>query len=77
MNTSNLKDKLSTICGIIFALCTALITTGVSGVALPTWLTAGAGIVAAICGAIIGVLTGKAPNASTKSDSQVAAGNAK
>jgi hypothetical protein len=71
----NLKDTLSTICGIIFAICTALVTTGVSGVTLPTWLITASGILIAVSGAILGWLTGKNPNATAKTDTQVTNAN--
>lgn len=72
---SNLKDKISTICGIILAICTALLTTNISGVTLPTWLSATAGILIAISGGLIGYFTGKTPSGITKTPNQVAAGN--
>jgi hypothetical protein len=68
---NNLKDKLSNICGIILAICTALVTTTASGISLPTWLITACGILIAISGAIIGVLTGKAPDGSTKTPRQI------
>ena len=69
---TNLKDTLSTICGIIFAICTALVTLGVSGgVVLPTWVTTASGILIAVSGAILGWLTGKNPNATAKTARQV------
>jgi hypothetical protein len=58
----NLKDTLSTVCGITFAISTALLT--VPGA--PKWLSIAAGFGLALSGAIIGILTGKNPNGSTK-----------
>jgi len=69
--TSNIKDKLSTFCGILAAVCGALLVAGESGVTLPGWLKATAGAVSAVCLAIIGYLTGKTPAAKPKSINQV------
>jgi len=76
MNSSNLKDTLSTIAGVLFAVCTGIVTASASGVTLPSGLVAAAGTLAAISGAVIGFLTGKAPNATSKTPEQVADGNA-
>jgi drug/metabolite transporter (DMT)-like permease len=69
--TSNIKDKLSTFCGILAAICGALLVAGESGVVLPGWLKATAGAVSAVCLAVIGYLTGKTPAAKPKSINQV------
>lgn len=74
--TSNLKDTLTTWCGVLFAVSSGIVAAAMGGLALPSWLTASSGAVAAISGGIIGFLTGKAPNATKKTDSQVEAGNA-
>ena len=72
----NLKDKLSSICGIVFLVGGAIVSVGATGgVALPVWLVAGAGVSTAISGAVIGILTGKNPNGSTKAIEQVEAQN--
>jgi len=71
MNSSNIKDTLSTICGILFAIASGLVTASMSGISMPEWLPAIAGSVMAISGAIIGYLTGKAPSAAKKTESQV------
>jgi VIT1/CCC1 family predicted Fe2+/Mn2+ transporter len=68
MNNSNLKDTLSTICGVVLAICTTLLATLST---MPTWLKTTCGILIAISGAVIGVLTGKAPNGTTKTEVQV------
>lgn len=62
MNLLNLKDTLSTICGIVFAICVALVA--VPG--LPVIVTQIAAGGMAVSGAIIGIMTGKNPNGSTK-----------
>ena len=69
--TSNLKDKLSTFCGILAAICGALLVAGESGVTLPGWLKATAGAVSAVCLAVIGYLTGKTPAAKPKTEKQI------
>ena len=58
----NLKDTVSTICGLLFAISTSLLVVP----SLPGWVTTALGIIMAVSGAIIGVMTGKNPNGSTK-----------
>lgn len=58
----NLKDKISTICGILFAICVALMAVP----NLPILVTQIAAGGMAVSGAVIGILTGKNPNGSTK-----------
>ena len=74
-STSNLKDTLTTICGIVLAISGGLVTAHISGLVLPAWLVTASGVLATVSGAIIGWLTGKAPNATTKTPDQVVAGN--
>ncbi len=74
---SNIKDKVSTICGVLAAIGGGILVVGQSGVVLPSWLTAAAGTTVAVCTAIIGYLTGKAPNATVKTTSQVVDQNTK
>ena len=71
--TSNIKDKLSTICGLIGAITGALL---ISGVDLPAWLKTVCGATSAVCLAIIGYLTGKTPAAKPKTEEQVIDQNA-
>ena len=59
---TNLKDKISTICGIVFAICVALMAVP----NLPILVTQIAAGGMAVSGAVIGILTGKNPNGSTK-----------
>ena len=58
----NFKDTATTICGFIFAVSTTLLVVP----SLPGWATTALGLAMAVSGAIIGVLTGKNPNGSTK-----------
>ena len=74
-NTSNIKDTLSTIFGILFAIAGALLTASQSGLVLPTWAVAACGSVMAISGAIIGYLTGKTPAAQKKTEEIVVSQN--
>jgi hypothetical protein len=69
--TSNIKDTLSTICGILAAIGGGILVAGQTGVTFPTWVTAVAGAMTAICTAIIGYLTGKTPAAAKKTEEQV------
>jgi hypothetical protein len=71
MKTSNIKDTLSTICGILILLGGALATINAAALHLPVWVTAAGGAMVAIGTAIIGILTGKNPDGSTKTPIQV------
>ena len=62
----NLKDTVTTICGIIIAICGAILGLSVSGIALPTWVITVCTILSAIAAAINGVLIGRNPNGSVK-----------
>lgn len=72
---NNLKDNLTTICGIIAAICSVLITTHIGGLNLPTWLITTCSVLSAISLAIIGFLTGKNPNGTTKTSVQISNDN--
>ena len=61
--SSNIKDKISTIFGILAAIAGGLLTVGQNGVVLPPWATAVASSTVAISIAVIGYLTGKTPAA--------------
>ena len=75
MNTSNLKDTLTTIAGFLFALASGVLTASASGLVVSAWLTTAAGVIVAVSGGLIGWLTGKSPDAKTKIKDQVIAGN--
>lgn len=72
---SNLKDTLSTIAGLVFAVASAILAATASGLVLPAWLTTACGVAVAISGALIGFLTGKAPSGKAKTEEQVVASN--
>lgn len=71
----NWKDSLTTILGIIAALCGAIITASQSGLTMPTWLITAAGGVTAVCIALIGWLTGKNPDLTSKTPGQIMKAN--
>ena len=72
----NYKDTISTICGIVFAICSSLIIAINSGLTLPSWIVGTCGALIAVSGAMIGIMTGKTPNLTSKSESQVEVLNA-
>jgi ABC-type antimicrobial peptide transport system permease subunit len=76
MNTSNLKDTLTTIASIMALLSGAIITIGTQGVVLPAWLNTAAIVLGALSVTIIGFLTGKLPSGAAKSEATVAEQNA-
>jgi len=68
----NWKDIVSTICGIIIALCasgTGLIW-GI-GVTFPEWVTPTALFLAGLAGLILGLLQGKNADGTTKTPKQL------
>jgi hypothetical protein len=71
MKLSNIKDWLSTICGIMILLGGALATLNATALHLPVWVTASGGAMVAIGTAIVSILTGKNPDGSTKTPIQV------
>ena len=71
MKASNIKDTISTICGILIILGGALATINAAALHLPVWVTALGGAMATIGTAVIGILTGKNPDGTTKTTDQV------
>lgn len=67
----NWKDTLTTIFGIIAAICGGLLTASQTGLVLPTWLISVCGALATISVAVIGWLSGKNPNLTKKTELQV------
>ena len=55
---TNLKDTVSTICGIVAAIALPLSLAG-DKIGFPLWLTILFGTIGSIAGGIIGVLTGR------------------
>jgi uncharacterized membrane protein YfcA len=71
---NNLKDTITTVCGILFAVCGAII--GIqTQVALPEWIITVAVVVGAISAAVTMYLTGKNPDGTKKTPEQAAAIN--
>lgn len=62
----NLKDTLSTICAVLLVLSGVVVALPAQGVILPPIVSTIAIVVGAVAGAVIGILTGKNPNGSTK-----------
>jgi len=70
----NWKDTISTICGIIIAICGA--GSGLIwglGINFPAWVTPVALFLAGLAGLVLGILQGKNADGSTKTQSQLAA----
>jgi hypothetical protein len=75
---SNLKDTLSTICGVVLAICIPIEALQIAGtIVLPTSISPILVAIIAICTGVNAYLTGKAPNAAAKTETQVEAGNKK
>lgn len=70
-NTSNLKDTVSTVFGILGAVAGSILIAGQSGVVLPPIIITICGVISAISIGVIGWLTGKAPSAAKKTTGQV------
>jgi len=78
MNSSNLKDTISNICGGIIAIGGSLLAMSVSGtLPLPTSMVGILSAAVAIATAVIGYFTGKTPSGAVKTDNQVANQNVK
>ncbi len=74
--TSNLKDRLTTIAGIILALTGTVLTLEKAGVVLPSYVTTTATALGIIAGSVVAYLTGKSPDGTTKTPEQVVNQNA-
>lgn len=68
---STLKDKITNICGIVFAICTFLVSGSISGLTLPSWMVTTAGLLAAVSGGIIGYFTGKKPDGTSVKSNEI------
>ena len=67
----NLKDTLSTICAIAIAIGSVLSGVNVAVLHWPGWVTGLGAVMFALGTAVIGVLTGKNPDGSTKTQEQI------
>jgi hypothetical protein len=65
-NASNIKDTLSTICAWVIAICGGIIAVETGGVKLPEVVITVATSAIVVATVIIGILTGKNPNGTTK-----------
>lgn len=77
MNTSNLKDRLTTIAGLILALSGTELLIEQNGIVVPSSISITCKALGIISGSVIAFLTGKNPDGSTKTPEQVAAQNPK
>ena len=76
--SSNIKDTLSTICGILLAICIPIEALQIAGtITLPVSISPILVAIIAICTGINGYLTGKAPSGAVKSATNITNGNAK
>lgn len=62
----NLKDTLTTICGVLGLICGVIVTLPLDGAIITPTLKTIAGAIASLSIAIIGFMSGKNPNGSTK-----------
>ena len=77
--SSNIKDVLSTIAGVLGAIAfvggTIIASLVQSGVVIPVFLTIIVGAAGAVSVALIGLLNGKNPDGTTKTSTQVVQAN--
>jgi hypothetical protein len=72
MNTSNIKDWMTTLCGIIIAVCaggTGFLYT--IGITFPAWVYSIAVVLSALAVYVKANLVGKNPDGTTKTPTQV------
>ncbi len=69
----NLKDKISTVCGIVLLISGCILSVTTAGVALPVVVVTSATLGASISGGLLAYLTGKNPDGSTKTVEQIEA----
>jgi hypothetical protein len=67
----NVKDVASTVCGLLFVICGAVLGTA-SQITLPKWAVTASVVVMAISGAVSMYLTGKRPDGTAKSPEEIA-----
>ena len=66
MIPKNIKDVLSTICGWVLLVCGAILGATLQGIVMPPIVLTIAAGAASVAGLIVGILTGKNPNGTTK-----------
>lgn len=67
----NLKDTVTTICGILIAVSGTVYTLTQAGIVLPTQVTTIATAVGIIAMAVLGYFTGKNPDGTKKTSDQI------
>lgn len=72
----NIKDTITTICGIVIAASGSVMALTQGGIVLPTSVTTTATALGIIALSVLGYFTGKNPDGSTKSAEQVEKQNA-
>lgn len=68
---TNLKDKVSNVCGFVFAIAGIILTLPTMGIVLPAVIITVATASVTVSGGVIAYLTGKQPNGTAKSSSAV------
>jgi hypothetical protein len=74
-NMVNIKDKITNWCAYATVAIGALQATKTQGVVFPHWVDTISIIIVALCIATVGFMTGKTPDGSVKTDSQVMSQN--
>lgn len=72
---SNVKDKITTIAGWMVALSGLVLSLSTGGIVLPVYVITGASVCGTVGLAVIGFISGKNPNLTTKTAEQVIAAN--
>jgi drug/metabolite transporter (DMT)-like permease len=70
---TDLKNTVSTIAGILVAVCGVILALPAQGIALPEVVILVATIISAVAAAIMGVLIGRNADGSAKTPEQIAA----
>ena len=65
----NIKDTISTICGLIVAICGSLLAASFAA-SFPQWLQITLGVLVAVATAVLGFFQGRNADGSKKSDNQ-------
>ena len=77
INTSNIKNTLTNIAGILGAISGVIIAMSTQGVPLPAWLLTAGGVCAALSIGILGYFSRKNPDGSVKTQTHVVELNTK
>jgi len=71
MKTTNVKDIVTTICGVLILISGSLVAAESQGVVLPTWASSSAKIAGVVAGSVLAYFTGKNPDGTTKTSEQI------